>query len=70
MAVDTRERVAEYRRNKRNSGLRLIQIWVPDTRAVTFATECRRQSALIANDINERETTGWIETAADVEGWE
>lgn len=70
MAVDVRERVAEYRRSRRSEGLRLIQIWVPDTRAAAFATECRRQSALIAGDASERAATNWVEAAADVEGWE
>nr|WP_229296926.1 antitoxin MazE family protein [Herbaspirillum sp. CAH-3] len=30
------------------AGLRLVQIWVPDTRRPDFAEECRRQCLLIA----------------------
>jgi hypothetical protein len=30
------------------SGLRPIQIWVPDTRRPGFAEECRRQSLIVA----------------------
>jgi hypothetical protein len=53
----------------RRAGLRPIQLWVPDTRQASFAEECRRQSALVAGDPQERETLDWIEAAADTDGW-
>ena len=33
---------------RRASGLRLVQLWVPDSRAPGFEEECRRQTALAA----------------------
>lgn len=42
------DRVSEYRRRMREQGFRPIQVWVPDTRAKTFAEEARRQSAIVA----------------------
>ncbi|MFL0711329.1 MAG: antitoxin MazE-like protein [Microcella pacifica] len=30
-------------------GLRSLQVWVPDERSESFATEARRQSALVAS---------------------
>ncbi len=33
---------------RRASGLRLVQLWVPDSRAPGFAEECRRQTVLAA----------------------
>jgi hypothetical protein len=42
------ERMANYRRRMRDSGLKLIQMWVPDTRAPGFAAKCRRQAKAIA----------------------
>jgi len=33
---------------RRASGLRPVQIWVPDTRRTGFAEECRRQSLVVA----------------------
>jgi len=45
-----RETVARYRLRMQRTGLRLVQLWVPDTRAPGFAKECRRQSLLIARD--------------------
>ena len=41
-------RWAAHRAEMRASGLRLIEIWVPDTSAPGFAQEARRQSLLVA----------------------
>ncbi|QWE16786.1 antitoxin MazE family protein [Polynucleobacter sp. AP-Nino-20-G2] len=41
-------RVQKHRLSLRDSGLRPIQIWVPNTKAPGFFEECRRQSALVA----------------------
>jgi len=69
MVTATSERVQKHRAALRESGLRPVQIWVPDTRRAGFAQECRRQSLLLQGDAQERETTNWIEAAADREGW-
>ncbi len=62
--------VRRYRERMRRAGLRLVQLWVPDTRAGGFAEECRRQSLVAsANESFERETIEWIDAARDVEGW-
>ncbi|MBI4420937.1 MAG: DUF3018 family protein [Gemmatimonadetes bacterium] len=51
-------------------GFRLIQLWVPDTRARGFAEECRRQSRVAAGRRRaERDVIDWIETSEDTEGW-
>ena len=63
------ERARRHRERLRRSGLRPIQLWVPDTRGAGFAAECRRQSALVRNDPQEREVLDWIEAASDAEGW-
>ena len=70
MATATSERVQKYRAALRESGLRPVQIWVPDTRRKDFAQECRRQSLLLRNDALERETADWLEAAADLQGWQ
>jgi hypothetical protein len=46
-----------------------MQIWMPDTRRPGFAEECRRQSALVRDDPQEREIADWIEAASDTEDW-
>jgi hypothetical protein len=70
MSISTSARVQKHRAALRESGLRPVQIWVPDTRRPGFAEECRRQSQLLQDDILEQETTDWLEAAADREGWQ
>ena len=60
MATTTSERVQKHRTALRESGLRLIQIWVPDTRREGFAAECQRQGLLLQGDAQDRETTNWL----------
>lgn len=63
------ERVKKYRDNLRASGLRPVQIWIPDTRKKGFADECRRQSLLLANDAQEIEILDWLGEVSDTSGW-
>ena len=53
----------------RASGLRPIQLWVPDTRAAGFAAECLRQSRVIAaaeaTDAVRADTEFWEHAGAD-----
>jgi hypothetical protein len=53
-------RVQKHRQALRAAGLRPIQIWVPDTRRRGFAAECRRQSLVLRDDPQERETLEWL----------
>jgi hypothetical protein len=63
------DRVKRRRDKMRAAGLRPVQIWVHDTRAPGFATECRRQSALIAEfhgtNAGHAETDFWERASAD-----
>jgi hypothetical protein len=69
MATPVSERVQKRREALRQSGLRPIQLWVPDTRQPAFAEECRRQSLLLKNDSAETEALQWMDQAADDQGW-
>lgn len=62
--MEVNERMKKYRVRQRASGLRLVQLWVPDTRSPVFAAECRRQSALMRGDAAETETLEFINQAA------
>lgn len=66
----TAERVNRHRAKMREAGMRLIQLWVPDTRRPDFADECRRQSLSLRNDPQEKEIVDWLEAVADRTGWE
>lgn len=65
-------RVKKHREMLRKAGLRPIQIWVPDTRAIGFDDECRRQAQLVAQaDAQDSTLTSFLEEAAsDLDGWE
>ncbi len=58
--MEVNERMKKYRVRQRASGLRLVQLWVPDTRSPVFAAECRRQSALLRGDPAESEALEFI----------
>lgn len=69
-AAAARKSVQRYRDRMRESGLRLVQVWVPDTRAPGFLDECKRQSlAAQKSRRSERETAEWLELQRDTEGW-
>lgn len=61
------KKMKDYRARLRASGLRPIQIWVPDIRAKNFAEEARRQSILASSDPGEKETMDFIEAITEFE---
>lgn len=63
------QRVQRRRDKLRAAGLRPIQIWVPDTRAIGFAEECARQARLVrSNDGDDTHDAAWADTS-DTSGW-
>ncbi len=69
-AAAVRQSVQRYRDRMRESGLRLVQVWLPDTRARGFAEECRRQSLAAKRVVrSERDTMKWVESVSDTDGW-
>ena len=62
-------RVQKHRTALRESGLRLVQIWVPDRRRSDLAAECRRQSLCLRNDAQEQKIIDELGGFADTEGW-
>ena len=61
-------RVQKHRALFRASGLRLVQIWVPDRRREGFAEECRRQSNSLRKDPHENKILEELSNVADTEG--
>ncbi|MBV9250109.1 MAG: DUF3018 family protein [Acetobacteraceae bacterium] len=45
--------------------MRLLRIWVPESKAPGFDAEARRQAALLRGAAEEREALDFIEAAAD-----
>ena len=69
MASPINDRVRKHREAIRLVGLRLVQLWVPDTRQPSFAALCREQSASLLNDPQEIEMLELIEVTSDHKGW-
>lgn len=63
-ALNPKERMRGYRARQQAAGLRLIQLWVPDTRSKRFAAECKRQCRLLKGDPAETEALEFIERVA------
>jgi len=63
--TDSAEKSRRYCESQKAKGLRLLRIWVPDTRAPGFAEEARRQAALLRGAPEEAETLDFIEKVAD-----
>ncbi|MBR21263.1 MAG: antitoxin MazE family protein [Microcella pacifica] len=59
--MTSRARVSAYRDRLRSEGLRPVQVWVPDVRSATFATEARRQSALVASAASHSDDMQFVE---------
>ena len=71
MATTVAARVKKRRDALRMSGLRPVQIWVPDTSRPDFAEECKRQSKLASQaDVKDVEMSGFMDQAlSDIDGW-
>ncbi len=71
MQLNVAQRVQKHRINLRASGLRPVQIWVPDVRQPTFSQECHRQTTLAAaSDLRDSGLDDWMDAAiADIDGW-
>jgi hypothetical protein len=60
----SREKVRTYRKRMRAKGMRLVQLWVPDTRAAEFAKEAARQSLLANESPSAAINQAWAEALA------
>jgi hypothetical protein len=58
----TRAKVSAHRARMRAQGMRLLQIWVPDTRSPEFAREARRQSRAVARSPQEKDDIAFVES--------
>jgi Protein of unknown function (DUF3018) len=59
------KRVHKHRSALRAAGLRPVQIWVPDLRSKSFATQARKQSLAISMSAQEQDDLAFIQSIAD-----
>ena len=57
----SRDKVRAYRARMRAKGLRLVQMWLPDTSTAEFAAQAHRDSLAIANSPAEKEDQAFLE---------
>ncbi len=62
----TRRKVSDFRKRQREKGLRLVQIWVPDTRSPEWLAEARRQSRAVAMSPYEKEDQDFIDSISEI----
>jgi Protein of unknown function (DUF3018) len=61
----SREKVRAHRKRLRQQGLRPIQIWVPDMRSPTFASEAHRQSLAVARSSHGKQDQEFIDSVSN-----
>lgn len=63
----SRDKVQAHRDRLRRQGLRPIQIWVPDTRAASFAAAAREQALAVAGSEYAEDDQDFIESITEAE---
>lgn len=64
-AVPSRDKVRDHRARMRAKGMKLIQLWVPDTSSAQFKAEARRQSRLIARSPHDADDQAFLDSLSD-----
>jgi len=58
----SRDKVRAYRKRMRAKGMRLVQMWLPDTSSPEFAQQAHLDSLAIANSPTEQEDQAFIDS--------
>ncbi len=70
MGLSSAQKMRQYRDRLKASGLRPIQLWVPDIRSQKIIEEARNQSIRVSSDSQELHIMDFVESVMDHEGWE
>jgi len=70
MGLNPTQKMRQYRERLKASGLRPIQLWVPDVRSQKIINEVRKQSVRVSSDSKEPGIMKFVESVMDHEGWE
>ena len=63
--ASSRDKVRSYRERMRAKGMKLVQLWVPDTATPSFRAEARRQARLIAASPHETQDQAFIDAISE-----
>ena len=70
MGLNSAQKMRQYRDRLKASGLRPIQLWVPDIRSQKIIDEARNQSIRVSSDSQELHIMDFVESVMDHDGWE
>ena len=70
MGLNSAQKMRQYRDRLKASGLRPIQLWVPDIRSQKIIDEARNQSIRVSSDSQELHIMDFVESVMDHESWE
>ena len=70
MGLNSAQKMRQYRARLRASGLRPIQLWLPDIRSQKIIDEIRKQSIRVSSDSQDSRITDFVESVMDHAGWE
>jgi len=62
--VSSREKVRAHRSRMKKKGLRLIQMWVPDTRSAAFRRQARRDCLAVAKSVHAAADQQFVDAVA------
>ncbi len=68
MGLNSAQKMRQYRARLKASGLRPIQLWLPDIRSQKIIDEVRKQSIRVSSD--SQDSRIFVESVMDHEGWE
>jgi hypothetical protein len=60
----SRDKVRAHRARMKKKGMRLMQMWVPDTRSEAFRRQAHRESLAIANSPHEAEDQAFVDAVS------
>lgn len=60
-AERTRVKVQAHRDRMRRKGMRLVQLWLPDTRSAAFRREAHRTSLAVARSAGEKADQAFVD---------
>jgi len=60
-AEKTREKVRAHRERMRRKGMRLVQLWIPDTQSAAFRREAHRASLAVARSVDEKDDQAFVD---------
>lgn len=64
-AGSSRDKVRDHRARMRARGMKLVQLWVPDTASPAFQAEARRQSLAAANSPTEADDQAFLDSISE-----